>query len=170
MRAGVGAGSQFGRRSCPYRFGQVFYRPRCGDRGPYNEALRLSPRDIYAFRWLLYVGFAKLQLDADAEAVAWFRRSIEANRNYPLTHFGLAAALALLGSLDEARAAAKAGLALDPSFTIRRFRVGASSDNPTYLAGRERICRGHAHGRGAGGVMSENGMDRPCSRPEPLRE
>ena len=27
-----------------------------------NEALRLSPRDIFAFRWLLLVGFAKLQL------------------------------------------------------------------------------------------------------------
>jgi tetratricopeptide (TPR) repeat protein len=107
-----------------------------------NEALRLSPRDIYAFRWLTCAGFAKVHLDADAEAVTRFRRSVEANRNYPLTHFGLAAALALLGSLDQARAAAKAGLALDPTFTIRRFRVGASSDNPTYLAKRERVYEG----------------------------
>ena len=83
---------------------------------------------------MLYVGIAKLQLSADAEAVSWLRRSIEANRNYPFAHFGLAAALALLGALDEARAAAKAGLALDPSFTVRRFRASASSDNPTYLA------------------------------------
>ena len=50
--------------------------------------------------------------------------------------------LALLGSSDEARAAAKTGLALDPSFTIRRFRDGVSTDNSTYLAGRERICDG----------------------------
>jgi len=107
-----------------------------------NEALRLSPRDIYAFRWLLYVGFAKVQLNADADAVAWFRRSVEANRNYPPTHFGLAATLVLVGSLGEARAAAQAGLALDPSFNIGRFRVGASSDNATYLAGRERIVEG----------------------------
>ncbi|UEM17500.1 adenylate/guanylate cyclase domain-containing protein [Bradyrhizobium barranii subsp. barranii] len=107
-----------------------------------NEALRLSPRDISAFRWLQMVGFAKVQLNADAEAVAWFRRSLEAKRNYPITHFGLAAVLALLGSLDEARAAAKAGLALDPSFTIRRFRLGAASDNPTHLAGRERVYEG----------------------------
>ncbi|MET4196356.1 TolB-like protein/class 3 adenylate cyclase/Tfp pilus assembly protein PilF [Bradyrhizobium sp. LA8.1] len=107
-----------------------------------NEALRLSPRDISAFRWLQMVGFAKVQLNADAEAVTWFRRSLEANRNYPITHFGFAAVLALLGSLDEARAAAKAGLALDPSFTIRRFRLGAASDNPTHLAGRERVYEG----------------------------
>jgi hypothetical protein len=44
--------------------------------------------------------------------------------------------------LDKARAAAKAGLALPPSFTIRSFRDGAPSDNPTYLATRERIYEG----------------------------
>ena len=45
-------------------------------------------------------------------------------------------------SLDEARAAAQAGLALDPSFTLRRFRANATSDNPAYLAGRERFYEG----------------------------
>jgi TolB-like protein len=104
-----------------------------------NEALRLSPRDIFAPRWFLAVGMAKLQLNADAEALCWFRRSIEANRNYPATHFALAATLALLGSLDEARAAAKAGLVLLPSFTIRRYRNFAPSDSPTFLAMRERL-------------------------------
>jgi hypothetical protein len=82
---------------------------------------------------------AKMQLREDAEAVGRFLRSIEANRNYPLAHFWLANALALLGSLDQARAAANAGLALDPSFTIRRFRDGGPSDNPTFLAKRERL-------------------------------
>jgi len=56
--------------------------------------------------------------------------------------FWLAAALGLLGALDEAQTAAKAGLALDPSFTIRRLLVTQSSDNPSYLAGRERVCAG----------------------------
>jgi TolB-like protein/class 3 adenylate cyclase/Tfp pilus assembly protein PilF len=107
-----------------------------------NQALRLSPRDMLAFRWLTMLAFAKLQIDAPDEAVNWFQRSIEANRNYPIAHFGLATALALLGSLDDARAAAKVGFTLDPSFTIRRFRDGASSDNLTYLAKRERVYQG----------------------------
>jgi TolB-like protein len=107
-----------------------------------NEALRLSPRDIFAHRWLAIVGLSKLQISADAEALGWFRRSIEANRNYPLAHFWLATALALLGSLDQASSAAKAGLALDPSFSIRRYRKGVFSDHPTYLAKRERIYQG----------------------------
>ncbi|UVO29712.1 winged helix-turn-helix domain-containing protein [Bradyrhizobium arachidis] len=106
------------------------------------EALRLSPRDIHAFMWMQYVGFAKLQLSADREAVSWLRRSIDANRNYPFAHFGLAAALALLGALDDARAAAQAGLALQPNFSIRRFRASPSTDNPAYLAKRERIYEG----------------------------
>jgi tetratricopeptide (TPR) repeat protein len=107
-----------------------------------REALRLSPRDIFAYRWLLFVGIAKAQLGCDAEAAGWLRRSIEANRNFPLAHFHLAEVLALLGQLDEARAAAQAGLALDPSFNLRRYRVNALSDNPTYLAGRQRSCEG----------------------------
>lgn len=107
-----------------------------------QEALRLSPRDIFAHRWMLFVGIAKLQLGADAEAVVWLRRSIEANLNFPLAHFHLAEALALLGQIDEARAAARAGLALDPSFNLHRYRVNALSDNPTYLAGRQRSCEG----------------------------
>jgi hypothetical protein len=104
-----------------------------------KEAFRLSPRDIFASRWMMWVGFAKLQLDSEAEALGWFRRSIEANRNIPLAHFGLAAALALLGSLDQAKSAAKAGLAGDPSVSIRRFRDNVPSDNPAYLAKRERL-------------------------------
>ena len=107
-----------------------------------NEALRLFPRHLFTHFMLLIGGSAKLQLSSHAEAVDWLRRSIEANRTYPLTHFVHAAALALLGSLDEAMAAAKAGLALDPSFTIRRYRDGEPSDNPTYLASQERIYQG----------------------------
>jgi hypothetical protein len=46
--------------------------------------------------------------------------------------------LARRGKLDEARAAVGVGLTLDPTFTIRRFRDSAVSDNPAYLAARQR--------------------------------
>ena len=107
-----------------------------------QEALRLSPRDTEAFVWMMFAGFAKLQLGADQEAVARFRRSVEINQNHPRAHIYLATALAHLGQLDEARSAAQAGLALDPTFTISRFRANVPSDNPTYLAGRERFYEG----------------------------
>jgi TolB-like protein/Flp pilus assembly protein TadD len=106
------------------------------------EAFRLSPRDIFAHRWMQFIGVAKIQLGADAEAAVWLRRSVEANRNSPFTHFLLAAALGLQGFVDEARTAAAAGLALIPGFTIGLFRASQPSDNPTFLAGRERLYSG----------------------------
>jgi hypothetical protein len=87
-------------------------------------------------------GTSKLHLARDEEAAAWFRRAIEANRNFAFTHFSLAAALAHLGRTDAARAASRSGLSLEPSFTIGRFRAGARSDNTVYLRGRERIYEG----------------------------
>ncbi len=108
----------------------------------YREALRLSPRDVSAHHWMSSAGTSKLHLAKDEEAVLWFRRAIEANRNFAFTHWSLAAALAHLGRMDEARAAARAGLKLEPSFTIARFRAGARSENPVYLGGRQRIYEG----------------------------
>jgi tetratricopeptide (TPR) repeat protein len=107
-----------------------------------EQALRLSPRDTLVYIWSLFVGLAKFWQGADAEALVWLRRSLEANRNYPSAHFSLAAALALVGELDEARATVQAGLALNPSFTIRRYRTNTPSNHPIYLAGRERVIEG----------------------------
>ena len=107
-----------------------------------HEALRLSPRDARYYVWLLIVGVAKFHLNADGEAVAWLSRSIEANRNHPVPHFWLAAALARLGALDEAKVAARAGLVLNPGFTIRRVRAQLPTDNPIYLVGRARLYEG----------------------------
>ena len=100
------------------------------------EALRLSPRDITAYIWMNNAGIAKTHLGNWEQAVAWFRRAIEANRNFPNAYFRLGAALAQLGRLDEARSAVKSGLALDPNFSIARARVAwtAMSDDRTFLA------------------------------------
>jgi TolB-like protein/tetratricopeptide (TPR) repeat protein len=107
-----------------------------------QEALRLSPRDSFVAAWLSIAGDAKLFLGSDEEAVARLRGALSLNRNNPYTNFLLAAALAHLGRLDEARAAVQAGLALNPEFNMRRYRAGAASDNPTFLAQRERVVEG----------------------------
>jgi TolB-like protein len=111
--------------------------------GHIQEALRLSPRDTRAFLWFMFVGMAKLHDNDDLEALAWLRRSVEANPNFVLSHFHLAGALAMMGDLQEARSSAAAGLALDPNFTIRRRRMNAwVHDNPEWLAKRERFYEG----------------------------
>lgn len=90
----------------------------------------------------MFVGLAKLGIKQDHEAIGWFRRSLELNRNHALSHFHFATALALVGELKEARSIAEAGLALDPGFTIRRYRINAKGDNPVYLARRQRYFEG----------------------------
>jgi TolB-like protein/class 3 adenylate cyclase/Tfp pilus assembly protein PilF len=103
------------------------------------EALRLSPRDPWAYVWLLTAGFAACLLGRNEEAASWFRRSIEANRNFALCHFIYGTVLANIGRMDEARSEIVAGLALDPGFTIANFQSAVSSDNPLYLEQRTRI-------------------------------
>ena len=108
------------------------------------EALRLSPRDTLAYRWMTVAGIAKNHLGLYDQAVRWFRRSIEANRNFPHPHFVLGVALALLGRLDEARSSVRAGLALNPSLTLSRARANwtSMSDDPTHLAQLECLLEG----------------------------
>jgi len=109
-----------------------------------EQTLRLSPRDTSAYAWLTEAGIAKNHLGDCEQAILWSRRAIEANRNYPEAHFHLAAALARLGRLDEARSALKRGLALNPTFTLSRARAhwAAWSDDPTYLAQLEPVFDG----------------------------
>jgi tetratricopeptide (TPR) repeat protein len=104
--------------------------------------MRVSPRDTRLPYWMHYVGVAKFGAGRDEEALRWLNRSIDLNRNWPTVHFWLAAALARLGRVDEAREAARAGLELNPGFTIARLRSSSFSDHPIYLAGRERVYEG----------------------------
>ena len=108
------------------------------------EAQRLSPCDTWAYAWLNMVGLAKLHLGSYEQAVAWFRRSKEANRNFGSAYFNLAASLAQLDRLDDASSAVKAGLALNPAYTVFRVRAAwtARSDDPTYLAQLDPIFEG----------------------------
>jgi TolB-like protein/class 3 adenylate cyclase/Tfp pilus assembly protein PilF len=103
------------------------------------EALRVSPYDPEAVFWVAYMALAKRYLGDYEGALKLYRRAEELNPNYPTGRFNMAATLVELGRLDEARAEVQAGLALNPRFTIRRYRAGAQSDNPVFLKGRERI-------------------------------
>ena len=90
--------------------------------GYVKEAIRLSPRDKDLYIWTMLAGMANLCLANDDAAVTWLRRSVEANRNLPITLFWLAAALANLGRREDATAAVDAALALDPSVTVGRLQ------------------------------------------------
>ena len=104
-----------------------------------EDALRLSPRDTAVYLWRTFNGSVKVFLAKNEEAAGELRLAIEANRNFSAAHFYLAVALAELGRLDEARLETKEGLSIDPTFTIRRYRADAPSDNPIFMSRRRQI-------------------------------
>ena len=112
------------------------------------EALRISPHDRRAGMWWMIAASAKLLAGHDEEAVARLSRSIELDPNEPMRHFYLAAALAHIGRMEEAREAARVGLELNPGFTIAWDRAARPSDHPVFLASLERAARRHASGGG----------------------
>jgi tetratricopeptide (TPR) repeat protein len=126
------------------RFGKIYIGRAEETEAHIVEALRLSPRDTMAYHWMTMAGIAKNYLGLYDQAIPWFRRAIEANRNHPHPHFVLGVALALLGRLDEACSSVKAGLALNPTFTISRARAAwsAMTDDPTHLAQLDRLLDG----------------------------
>ena len=112
--------------------------------GHVKEAIKLSPRDKDLYIWTMLAGMANLCLADDDAAVTWLRRSVEANRNLPMTLFWLAAALANLGKQEDATAAVDAALALDPSVTVGRLRgmLTGMSDNSTFQAQIPHVLEG----------------------------
>ncbi|WP_314963902.1 adenylate/guanylate cyclase domain-containing protein [Bradyrhizobium cosmicum] len=106
------------------------------------NAIRLSPRDPGLDRWHALLGIADLFLGRLDSALDRLRKSVGLNPNVGMPHFFLAAASALSGRATEAREARNAGLRLDPNFTVARFRNERRSENPTFLAQRERIYEG----------------------------
>jgi TolB-like protein len=106
------------------------------------EALRISPHDRRAGMWMMIAANAKLWAGHDEDAVARLSRAIELDSNEPMRHFYLAAALAHLGRMEEAREATHAGLELNPGFTIPWDRAARPSDHPVFLASRERVHEG----------------------------
>ena len=101
-----------------------------------------SPRDAGPGSLVALFGIADLFLGR--LRLPWNRipNSVEIDPYVALMQFFLAAATALSGRADEARAAREAGMQLDPNFTVARFRNERRSQNPTFLAQRERIYEG----------------------------
>jgi TolB-like protein/class 3 adenylate cyclase len=105
------------------------------------EALRISPHDRRAGMWMMIAANAKLWAGHHEDAVARLSRAIELDSNEPMRHFYLAAALAHLGRMEEAREATHAGLELNPGFTIP-WDLAAGPSHPVFLASRERVHEG----------------------------
>jgi Flp pilus assembly protein TadD len=106
------------------------------------EAIRLGPRDTRLCEWYYYLGVADFHLGKLAQCVEHLRRSAELNPNYAVPPLYLTAASALLGYEAEAAEARARILELLPKFSLAKFHAAPFSDNPVYLAQRERQIEG----------------------------
>ncbi|SJM31010.1 winged helix-turn-helix domain-containing tetratricopeptide repeat protein [Mesorhizobium delmotii] len=95
-----------------------------------EQAMRLSPLDTMSCVPQGIIGFGNFLSGRHEQAVIAGRRAVELNPGFSILHGWLAAPLARLGQLDEAKASAGRLLSLDPHFTIGRWSaaVGIASN------------------------------------------
>ena len=86
-----------------------------------ERGLRLSPLDPWRSSALLSLSFAHFQRKQYEEAVTNARKSVQASPGFSISHVALAAALAKLARLEEAKTAAARVLELTPAFRYKGF-------------------------------------------------
>jgi tetratricopeptide (TPR) repeat protein len=106
------------------------------------RAMRLSPRDPHLGLWYAILGSADLHLGRLDNAVDRLRKAVEIAPSHESAYFYLAASLALQGRGTEAAQACTIGRRLAPNFRIGKCRAEVQSDNPVFLAQRERVYEG----------------------------
>jgi adenylate cyclase len=88
-----------------------------------EKAMRLSPRDLWMFDFLAGVAIAHFAAGRYEDAVEWARRSLQRKPDYILPLDPLAASLAHLGRLDEARSVVEEALRSTPDHSIATLRL-----------------------------------------------
>ena len=112
----------------------------------FAKAHRFGPRDPGRWTWLDGRGQTLILLGRDDEALQSFRLALEANPNSISTYALLAAACALTGRDDEARAALARYIGVHPRATVSDFRrfapVPLRLTSESYQWQRERLKEG----------------------------
>jgi adenylate cyclase len=98
-----------------------------------ERGLRLSPLDPWRSSALISLTLANLQRRRYDEALANARKSVQAAPGFSIPHVVLAAALAKLGQLEEAKTVAARLLELTPTYRYKRFLAGVNCE-PAFAA------------------------------------
>ncbi len=114
--------------------------------GWFAKAGRFGPRDPGRWTWFDSRGHALILLGRDEEAIRFLRLALDANPKAVSTHAFLAAAYALTGHIEDARAALAQHDRLRPGGTVRNFRrtspVPFRLTSPDYRQQFERVKDG----------------------------
>lgn len=108
--------------------------------GHVETAIRLSPHDRWIYGWCFWAALGALHVGDDPAAVEWFEKGRQANPSFTLPLPWLAAAYALLGREDEARALIETYLRENHDYTMSAWKERHASRNPIVANQRERIA------------------------------
>ncbi len=116
-------------------------RGNCARANDYaSRALRRSPFERWAFAAHVAFAIAALQDDRYAEAASHLARAAQANSSFTSPRFLQAMALALAGSIADARQVARGALKLQPGFRTRLvFEIGLLPEFADKFAERARL-------------------------------
>jgi adenylate cyclase len=95
-----------------------------------EKAIRLNPQDRFMWVFLFGVALAHSFAERYDEAVEWVQRSIQRQPDFALSYLVLAASCAFLGRVEDARAAVRELLRLNPDFSLAGVEL--------FLAGADR--------------------------------
>lgn len=109
---------------------------------PLETAIALSPRDPRMSTFIRNLALAHLHLEEDTQALIIAERSIHHPTPWPRSFETLAAAYAVNGLMEEARAAVKRLLEHWPGYSIAAHRAEMMSHRPDFLVQRERLLEG----------------------------
>jgi adenylate cyclase len=109
-----------------------------------DKAMRLSPLDPYQAFFHVFKAIGYFMLRRDGDAIGSLRRAVANVPEFPAAVSWLASVLALKGCEAEARDVLKRyfGLRGAKTRTIAQWKALEPSDNPVYLAARERWYNG----------------------------
>jgi adenylate cyclase len=103
-----------------------------------EKALRLSPFDPWNWMSWHAVFLGNFQQGRYEDSANAMRKSIQCNPSFSISYMFLAAALAKLGRIEEAKASAARLIALQPTFAIGEWRAAI---DPVPILG-EPLCHG----------------------------
>jgi adenylate cyclase len=96
-----------------------------------NQGIRLNP--FPAYHYFLNLGRCYVQKGQYEKALPEFKKALQRSPNSIFNNIFIAANYALLDRQEEAEAAAKKALEINPNFSIERFTKGWRSKNPADL-------------------------------------
>jgi Tfp pilus assembly protein PilF len=109
---------------------------------PLEKAIELSPRDRRLSTLVRNLALAYLHMGQDAEGLVLAERSVLIPPPWPRSYETLAAAYAVNGLMEDARAAVAVLLQKWPGYSITQHKAEMMSNRPAFLAQRERLLEG----------------------------